>query len=82
MDSANTSNESDAAQVDMPWSPLGTCDKTFLLFSRDYLQQRGHLATGESQLIFASDEDSQVVGALSTLNSFALPRTMPPQVHG
>jgi hypothetical protein len=55
MDSANTSNESDAAQVDMRWSPLGTCDKTFLLFSRDYRKQRGHLATGESQLIFASD---------------------------
>jgi hypothetical protein len=39
MDAAKASNESDAAQVDMRWSPLGTCDKTFLLFSRDYLKQ-------------------------------------------
>jgi hypothetical protein len=39
MDTAKDANESDAAQVDMRWSPLGTCDKTFLLFSRDYLKQ-------------------------------------------
>jgi hypothetical protein len=38
MDAAKDSNESDAAQVDMRWSPLGACDKTFLLFSRDYLK--------------------------------------------
>jgi hypothetical protein len=39
MDSANTSNESDAAQVDMQWPPPGTCEKTFPLFAHDYLKQ-------------------------------------------
>jgi hypothetical protein len=66
MNSANTSNESDAAQVDMRWSPLGTCDKTFLLFSCDYLKPRGHLATGESQLIFASDPIPVLISKEST----------------